>query len=104
METDLSRKMCIERVHMKKLPFTESYFTAESNRRQLFHGCYEGLDEQPLKDKLVTCPKINLNKGGMGISFQFHHPKDARACNRPHSGQRSVDRHKKCLSLWRHYS
>jgi hypothetical protein len=38
----------------------------------------------------------------MGVSFQFHHPKDARACYRPQSGQSSVDRHKECPSLWRH--
>jgi hypothetical protein len=39
-------------------------------------------------------------KGGMGVSFQFHHPKDAQACYRPQRGQRSVDRHKECPSLW----
>jgi hypothetical protein len=43
-------------------------------------------------------------KGGMGISFQFHHAKDAQAYNRPQRGQRSVDRHKKCPSLWVHCS
>ena len=51
---------------------------------------------------LVSCLRINLNdryllhkfKGGMGVSFQFHHPKDAQACYRPQRGQRSVDRHK----------
>ena len=42
------------------------------------------------------------SKGGMGVSFQFRHPKDARAYNRPQSEQVSVDRHKKCPSLWRH--
>ena len=40
----------------------------------------------------------------MGVSFQFRHPRDARACNRPQSEQGSVDRHKKCPSLWRHCS
>ena len=44
------------------------------------------------------------SKGGMGVSFKFHHPKDARACSRPQSEQVSVDRHKECLSLWRHCS
>jgi hypothetical protein len=51
---------------------------------------------------LVSCLRINLNdryllhkfKGGMEVSFQFHHPKDAQACYRPQRGQRSVDRHK----------
>jgi hypothetical protein len=40
----------------------------------------------------------------MGVSFQFCHPKDARACNRPQSGQRPVDRHKEFPSLWKHCS
>ena len=40
----------------------------------------------------------------MGVSFQFRHPKDARACNRPQSGQRPVDRHKEFPSLWKHCS
>jgi hypothetical protein len=103
----------------------------------------------------VLCLRINLNnkyllhrfKGGMGVSFHFHHPKDAQASNRPQCeeprpkvvasskekarfdwgystpsiayvqnntrackswrhylafsrGQRSVDRHKECPSLW----
>jgi len=38
-----------------------------------------------LLGELVSCPRSNLNKrvltadskGGMGVSFQFHHPKDA---------------------------
>jgi hypothetical protein len=38
----------------------------------------------------------------MGASFQFHHPKDVQACYRPQRGQRSVDRHKECPSLWVH--
>ncbi len=48
----------------------------------------------------------------MGVSFQFQHPKDAQACNRPQKGQRSVDRpatipagkHKERPSLWDHCS
>jgi hypothetical protein len=106
----------------------------------------------------VSCLRINLNnkyllhrfKGGMGVSFQFHHPKDAQACYRLQSeeprpevgvllkkkadligamqpraqftcnstrtcysrrhylafsrGQRSVDRHRECPSLWVHCS
>ncbi len=61
---------------------------------------------------LVSCLRSNLSikvpvtdsKGGMGVSFQFRHPKDARACNRPQSGQRPVDRHKEFPSLWKHCS
>ena len=64
------------------------------------------------KTVLVSCLRINLNnkyllhsfKGCMGVSFQFHHPKDAQACYRPQRGQRSVDRHKECPSLWVHGS
>jgi hypothetical protein len=72
----------------------------------------------------MSCFRINLNnayllhrfKGGMGVSFHFHHPKDAQVCYRPQSeelrpkvgafsrGQRSVDRHKECPSLWVHGS
>jgi hypothetical protein len=40
----------------------------------------------------------------MRVSFHFHHPKDAGARNRPQKGQRSVDRHKECPSLWVHCS
>jgi hypothetical protein len=58
----------------------------------------------------VSYPRINSNKelpsadlkAGMGVSFQFHHPKDAQACYRPQSGHSSVDRHKECPSLLRH--
>ena len=60
----------------------------------------------------MSWPRSNSNEevhtadsmGGMGVSFQFRHPKDARACYRPQSGQSSVDRHKECPSLWRHCS